>query len=152
MRDPAPEGDDARWGEAAMIDCEIVGPRLATAGDAVRLDVVVRGAPARTRLHIRLDRSWPGPPAPVDAWSTRGRGGSTITSSFLWRAGPCGVDEPHCPVVLKATIRCRGVSCVRTHGVEVLPFDPEVPAPSVVAEDDPCSSRDLQRLALLRRP
>lgn len=123
-----------------MIDCEIMGPRLATVGEAVRLDVVVRGVPARHRLRIRLDRLWPEPSAHVEARNTRGLGGSTVTSSFLWRARTIGARQPHGTVVLRATVRCRGTSCARTHGIEV--FRADVRDPALAVERDPIPRRN----------
>ncbi|MFW6067525.1 MAG: hypothetical protein ACOC97_04245 [Myxococcota bacterium] len=103
-----------------MVECAVVGPHLATGGEPLRLDVVVRGAPSHGALRIRLERLDSGPAAHIDEWCCPGPRTGTITCSFLWRPAAASKPPGRRPVVLRASVRGARELCSCTHRIEVV--------------------------------
>jgi hypothetical protein len=102
-----------------MTQCAIHGPRSVLPGQAVRVDVVVSGAPAHRALRIRLEQVAPAPRAHVDEWTAVVRREGTTTVSFLWRAMALPGSQGEAPAMLRATVWDRELLGACTHTLVV---------------------------------
>jgi hypothetical protein len=102
-----------------MTQCAIHGPHHVLPGQAVRVDVVVHGAPTNTALRIRLEQLSPAPRAHVDEWTAVVRREGTTTVSFLWRAMTLPGFQREESAMLRATVWDRELLGACTHTLVV---------------------------------
>jgi hypothetical protein len=103
-----------------MTHCAIHGPRRASAGEPVRVDVVVRDAPTGTHLRIRLEQLAPSPRVHVDEWLALVHRSGTTSVSFMWRAPECQ-DGHDVAALLRASVWSTDLLGACTHEVELRP-------------------------------